>query len=218
MSLMFPEFFGGEGGITTNRVVGKPVLGITFGPQIQVYYLIAFYCFVCTAAMYAFTRTPLGPHAQRGARQPGAGRVHRLQHAAGALPRRSSSPASSPASPAACAAINFEIVTAEIVSAVRSGGYLLFTFLGGATFFFGPIIGAVLMVLGFGAAVRVHQGLAALPRPDLPVHGDVRAGRHRQPDHDERARRRVRQAASALGLVRGADGDGAGDAAPASRR
>jgi branched-chain amino acid transport system permease protein len=29
---------------------------------------------------------------------------------------------------------------------VRSGGYLLFTFLGGATFFFGPIIGAVLLV------------------------------------------------------------------------
>ena len=31
----------------------------------------------------------------------------------------------------------------------RSGAYLLFTFLGGATFFFGPIIGAVLMVLAF---------------------------------------------------------------------
>ena len=61
--------------------------GITFGPQIQVYYLIAVYTFVCTALMYAFTRTPLGPHAQRGARQPGARRVHRLQHAAGALPR-----------------------------------------------------------------------------------------------------------------------------------
>ena len=29
---------------------------------------------------------------------------------------------------------------------MRSGGYLLFTFLGGATFFFGPIIGAVLLV------------------------------------------------------------------------
>jgi branched-chain amino acid transport system permease protein len=50
MSLMLPEFFGGEGGITGNRVVGKPVLGISFGPQIQVYYLIAVYCFVCTAA------------------------------------------------------------------------------------------------------------------------------------------------------------------------
>jgi len=30
---------------------------------------------------------------------------------------------------------------------VRSGAFLLFTFLGGAVFFFGPIIGAVLMVL-----------------------------------------------------------------------
>ena len=30
---------------------------------------------------------------------------------------------------------------------LRPGGYLLFTFLGGATFFFGPIIGAVLLVL-----------------------------------------------------------------------
>jgi branched-chain amino acid transport system permease protein len=44
-------------------------------------------------------------------------------------------------------ALNFEIVTAEVVGAARSGAYLLFTFLGGATFFFGPIIGAVLMVL-----------------------------------------------------------------------
>ena len=43
--------------------------------------------------------------------------------------------------------LNFEIVTAEVVGAARSGAYLLFTFLGGATFFFGPIIGAVLMVL-----------------------------------------------------------------------
>jgi branched-chain amino acid transport system permease protein len=46
------------------------------------------------------------------------------------------------------AAINFEIVTgADSVNVLRSGGYLLFTFLGGATFFFGPIIGAVLLVL-----------------------------------------------------------------------
>jgi branched-chain amino acid transport system permease protein len=44
-------------------------------------------------------------------------------------------------------AINFEIVTAEVVGAARSGAYLLFVFLGGATFFFGPIIGAVLMVI-----------------------------------------------------------------------
>jgi branched-chain amino acid transport system permease protein len=46
-------------------------------------------------------------------------------------------------------AMNFEIATAEVVGAGRSGAYLLFTFLGGATFFFGPIIGAVLMVVAF---------------------------------------------------------------------
>mgnify|MGYP003339692592 FL=1 len=43
MSLMIPEFFGGEGGVSANRVVGEKVMGISFGPQIQVYYLIAVY-------------------------------------------------------------------------------------------------------------------------------------------------------------------------------
>jgi branched-chain amino acid transport system permease protein len=60
MALMFPGFFGGEGGISGNRVVGQPVMGVSFGPQIQLYYLIAIYTFVCTALMFAFTRTPLG--------------------------------------------------------------------------------------------------------------------------------------------------------------
>src|SRR5665647_833852 len=60
MSLMFPEFFGGEGGVSGNRVTGSSVLGITYGPQIQLYYLIAIYTFVCTALMFAFTGTPLG--------------------------------------------------------------------------------------------------------------------------------------------------------------
>src|SRR4051794_21616097 len=33
--LMIPEFFGGEGGISSNRTGGKPWLGVTLGPQIQ---------------------------------------------------------------------------------------------------------------------------------------------------------------------------------------
>jgi branched-chain amino acid transport system permease protein len=57
---MFSNFFGGEGGITTNRVIGEPVFGISYGPQIQVYYLIVVWLFICTIAMFAFTRTPLG--------------------------------------------------------------------------------------------------------------------------------------------------------------
>ena len=60
MSLMFPEFFGGEGGVSGNRVAGAKTFGITYGPQIQLYYLIAIYTFICTGLMFAFTRTPLG--------------------------------------------------------------------------------------------------------------------------------------------------------------
>ncbi len=146
MSLMFPGFFGGEGGISGNRVVGKPVLGISFGPQIQLYYLIAVYTVLCTAAMFAFTRTPLGR--MLNAVRDNPERVEFIGYntqyvryfafiASGFFMGISGG----------LAALNFEIVTAEVVSALRSGSFLLFTFLGGATFFFGPIIGAVLMVL-----------------------------------------------------------------------
>ena len=41
LAAMFPGWFGGEAGIATNRVVGDPVWGITFGPDIEIYYLTA---------------------------------------------------------------------------------------------------------------------------------------------------------------------------------
>jgi branched-chain amino acid transport system permease protein len=154
MALMFPGFFGGEGGVTTDRVYGKPFLGITFGPQIQVYYLIAVYCFVCTALMYAFTGTPLGR--MLNAVRDNPERVEFI----GANAQRVRSFAFIIAGFFAgigggLAAINFEIVNAaDSLNAVRSGGYLLFTFLGGAIFFFGPIIGAVLLVF---AAVLLSE-------------------------------------------------------------
>ncbi len=58
MALMFPEFFGGEGGITTDRVYGTPFFGITFGPAIQVYYLIAAYCFRVHCSSCLRSRAP----------------------------------------------------------------------------------------------------------------------------------------------------------------
>ncbi|NRT56108.1 branched-chain amino acid transport system permease protein [Leptothrix sp. C29] len=146
MSLMLPEFFGGEGGISSNRVVGAPVLGITFGPQIQLYYLIALYCFVCTALMFAFTRTPLGR--MLNAVRDNAERVEFVGYSARHIRWLAFMVAGFFAGVGGgLGALNFEIVTAEVVSAHRSGAYLLFVFLGGATFFFGPILGAVLMVI-----------------------------------------------------------------------
>ncbi|WP_457423024.1 branched-chain amino acid ABC transporter permease [Roseateles sp. P5_E7] len=146
LALMLPEFSGGEGGVSSNRVIGQPVMGITFGPQIQVYYLAAAYCFVCTAAMFALTRTPLGR--MLNAVRDNPERVefigydtHWVRFMAFAISGFFAGIAGG------LGAINTEIVNGEVLHASRSGAYLLFTFLGGATFFFGPIIGAVLMVI-----------------------------------------------------------------------
>ncbi len=148
MSLMFPEFFGGEGGISGNRVTGAKPLGITYGPQIQLYYLIAVYTIVCTALMFAFTRTPLGR--MLNAVRDNPERVEFVGYDTQKIRYFAFIVAAFFAGiSGGLAALNFEIVTSEVVSGYRSGAYLLFTFLGGATFFFGPIIGAILMVLAF---------------------------------------------------------------------
>jgi branched-chain amino acid transport system permease protein len=163
-SLMFPEFFGGEGGITTNRMIGKPFLGITYGPGVQVYYLIAFWCLLSMALMYAWSHTPLGRIANAVRDNPERAefvgydtqRVRWLTliissffaGIAGAL-----------------GMINFEIVTAENVSAARSGGVLLAAFIGGVGFFFGPIIGACVFIFfvvalsGYTQAWLLYLGL-----------------------------------------------------------
>lgn len=144
-ALMFSGFFGGESGISTNRVIGEPFLDVTYGPQIEVYYLIAFWLFVSTAAMYAFTRTPLG----------------RLLNAVRDNPERVAFIGYDPrwiryltlilsgffaGISGGLSAINFELVSAENVSVIRSGMILLFTVIGGIGFFFGPMIGTVVGV------------------------------------------------------------------------
>ncbi len=147
-ALMFPEFFGGEGGVSGNRVTGSKPFGITYGPQIQLYYLIAIYTIICTALMFAFTRTPLGRMLNAVRDNPervafvgyDTQMVRYIAFIIAAFFAGISG---------GLAALNFEIVTSEVVSSYRSGAYLLFTFLGGATFFFGPIIGGILMVLAF---------------------------------------------------------------------
>jgi len=145
-SLMFPGFFGGEGGISSDRVVGEPFLGITYGPAIQVYYLIAVWCFVSMIAMFAFSHTPLGRISNAVRDNPeraefvgyNTQRVRYLVLIVSAFFAGISG---------GLAAINFEIVTAENVSALRSGAVLLAAFIGGAMFFFGPVIGSVIFVL-----------------------------------------------------------------------
>ncbi len=197
-SLMFPVFFGGEAGISGNRTVGQPVLGITYGPQIQVYYLIAAWTFACVAAMFALTRTPLGRMANAVRDNPERAkfigynptRVRWLMMALGRManavrdnPERAQFVGYDPqwvrflmvalsgffaGVAGGLAALNYEIVSAESLSATTSGLVLLATFLGGVSSFFGPIIGAVVVTLmqtvlaGFTHAWPFYFGLLFL--------------------------------------------------------
>ncbi len=144
-SLMFPGFFGGEGGVSTNRVIGEPFAGVTFGPGIQVYYLIAAWCFLSMLAMFAFSRTPLGRISNAVRDNPE--RVEFIGYSTRHVRFLVVIVAGFFAGIAGgLTAINFELVTAENVSLLRSGGVLLAVFIGGAMFFFGPILGAVIFI------------------------------------------------------------------------
>ena len=163
-SLMFTAFFGGEQGISGNRVAGAKTLGISFGPQIEVYYLIAIWAIFCTTLMYALTKTPLGrmanavrdnaERAQFVGYNPQFVRYFILILASGFA-----------GIAGGLSAINYEIVTVENVNTTTSGSVLLMTFIGGVGSFYGPIIGAILVTFlqvalsGYTKAWLLYFGL-----------------------------------------------------------
>ncbi len=145
-SLMFPAFSGGEGGLSGNRVTGTGWLGITYGPQIQVYYLIALWGFACVVAMYALAQTPLG----------------RIANAVRDNPERAEFIGYNPqvvrflmvvlagffaGVAGGLTALNYEIVTSESLHAYTSGLVIMMAFVGGVGYFFGPILGALLITV-----------------------------------------------------------------------
>ncbi|AKM28973.1 ABC transporter permease [Pandoraea faecigallinarum] len=145
MAAMLPEWFGGERGMPTDRTLGAPWLGVTFATQIQVYGLVALWLFVCTAAMFGITRTPLGFLAR--AVRDNARRVAFLGPSPAAVRYRMQILAATFAGVAgALGALNFELVSADTFSLERSGGVLVFTVLGGTAYFAGPMLGAVVGV------------------------------------------------------------------------
>ena len=143
-SLMFTDFFGGEAGVSTDRMVDVTLLPFDYGPSIQVYYLIVAWMLLSVLAMYLLTQTPLGKMANavrdNWERAQFVGYNPRIVNfiqfsiagffagVAGGL-----------------FAINYEILTADTVGVQQSGLVLLMTFIGGVSYFFGPILGAILI-------------------------------------------------------------------------
>jgi branched-chain amino acid transport system permease protein len=145
-ALMFTGFFGGEGGISTNRVTGVSLLGASYSASWQVYYLIVVWTLISTVLMRLQTETPLGrlanatrdnfERAEFIGYDPRMVRFYQyvlsgfFAGVAGAL-----------------YAILYEIVTFDTVSAPKSATALLATYIGGVGGFYGPILGTILIVL-----------------------------------------------------------------------
>ncbi len=145
-ALMFHHFFGGEGGVNTNRMIDHSFFGLSYASGIQVYYLILAWAFAAAILMRLQTMTPLGrmanacrdnferaqfvgynPHVVRFLQFSLAGFFAGI---GGGL-----------------YAITYEIVTFDAVASPLSANALLMAYIGGSMVFAGPVLGAVLITL-----------------------------------------------------------------------
>jgi branched-chain amino acid transport system permease protein len=143
-AFMFDSLFGGEQGISGDRMNGPEVFGLTMGPQQDIYWFMAFWTILSVIAMYAFTRTPLGRLSEATRDNPqrvefigyNPTRVRWLVFtASGAFAGLAGG----------MSAVNYEIFTPEALSLIPSGFVLIMAYVGGITYFAGPIMGAILL-------------------------------------------------------------------------
>lgn len=140
------SIFGGEEGITANRTQMLRMFDWSFGPQIQVYYLIATWCLLCGLLMYAITRTPLGRLCN--AVRENAERVEFLGYEPQRIRRTAFCLSGMFAGVSgSLVAINFELANVAYLGPHQSTVVLLATFIGGTGAFIGPVVGAVVVTL-----------------------------------------------------------------------
>jgi branched-chain amino acid transport system permease protein len=143
---MFHHFFGGEGGVSTDRQIGISLFGLDYGQAIQVYYLIVAWMMICAAGMYFHTMTPLGRMANACRDN------HERAQFVGYDPRivrfvQFAISGFYSGIAGGLFAITYEIVTFDAVAAPLAANALLMAYIGGATTFFGPVLGAILITL-----------------------------------------------------------------------
>ncbi|MDE0710764.1 MAG: branched-chain amino acid ABC transporter permease [Rhodospirillales bacterium] len=144
LTLVLVAIFNGEDGIQTDRVIGEELFGVTYGPNIEVYYLIAGWCLLCTLAMFLLTRTPFGRISNAVRDNPE--RVEFIGYSSQRIRWLAFSLSSFFAGIAgALHAVNIEHVGFEQVSVIQSGLVLFMVYIGGTGSFVGPIIGATLL-------------------------------------------------------------------------
>jgi branched-chain amino acid transport system permease protein len=163
-TFMLPAYFGGEEGITASRTRGPAIFGIDLGTQLEVYYVIAVWALIAAMLMHAFIRTPVGRVCNAVRDNPERAEfvgynTQRVRFLAFSVAGLFAGLAGG------LHAINYEIVAADSVSALRSGTVLLMTYIGGVGHFVGPVIGAVVLtwlqvsLSGYTSAWLLYLGL-----------------------------------------------------------
>jgi branched-chain amino acid transport system permease protein len=146
-----PDWFGGEAGVPIDRASGPMFGSWSFGPAREAYALIALWCLLASAAMFALSRSPF-------MRLANAVRDNPARAAAiGCYPRRIRYgvvvfSAFFAGLAGTLGLINVELVSTESVGMMRSGAVLIATVIGGTTVFFGPVAGAIVLTF-FSVAV-----------------------------------------------------------------
>jgi branched-chain amino acid transport system permease protein len=145
-ALMFQHFFGGEGGVNTNRMIGRSLFGLNYAQGIQVYYLTLAWTLLAALAMFFLTKTPLGRMANAS-----RDNFERVQFV-GYDPRmvrffQFALSGFFAGIGGGLYAITYEIVTFDALAAPLSANALLMAYIGGSASFGGPILGAVLITL-----------------------------------------------------------------------
>ena len=143
---LFVSVFGGEGGVSGDRMNGPALFGLSLGPIEEVYWFIAFWTLVGTVAIFAFSRTPLGKMGEAVRDNPervmfvgyDPTRVRYMVFiAAGGFAGLAGG----------MAAVNYEIFTPLSLSVLPSGLVLLMAYIGGIRYFWGPVLGAVTLTV-----------------------------------------------------------------------
>ena len=145
-ALMFHHFFGGEGGVSTDRMIDRSIFGLSYASGIQVYYLILIWTFIAAIAMRLQMMTPLGRMANAC-----RDNFERAQFM-GYDPRivrflQFSLAGFFAGIGGGLYAITYEIVTFDAVASPLSANALLMAYIGGSMVFPGPVLGAVLITL-----------------------------------------------------------------------
>ncbi len=156
-AFMLEGFFGGETGVSGDRMVPVTLLPFSYGSNLEVYYLAMFWALAAGLLMWLQTQTPLGritnavrdnaERAQFLGYDPNRVRLYQFTLSgffagmAGGM-----------------FAISQELVNSESVGLHQSSMFLLMVTIGGIGIFYGPILGAMLVTV-LQSVLSLHTGI-----------------------------------------------------------